>query len=559
MDEQKLPAAPADSGQRPGSGLRGPAFQAAALGLTLISLLTCGFFMMHWLKPDQPAGNDPTADLFKHWPRDRQPDLVLILTGQQYGYLNPCGCSRPQLGGLPRRYNFIEALKKYRGWNVVAVDVGDIAQKSGPQLNLKYEYSMKALRDIGYTAVGVGPNEIDMPLMAALPQFALNNPKPAIICENIEDKPNLIPFGLGGDPVVTQTNPKVGILAAVGPTVEKTVRNAKFSKLPDMLPNAIKKLSANKAELVVLLYQGTNTEAQNCAAFCQKEKLPLNVILCPSDQAEPPQNPINDNGTLIVNVGHKGRYVGVIGVYRNDDPKKPFDLYYQLAPMGEEYEPTAKNAATNPALQLLEQYAQAVKSVDFLSSYPKSKHPIQLDPAYANAEYVGSRKCKSCHKEAYKVWEQTPHSHAYETLVKAERPSLAQFDGECIECHVVGFKHTTGFVNDVKTPDLKDVGCENCHGPGSEHVKLKNAGGVDPKLSMLMNPWRSPRAGLDDPESAKEKEKRELKIDLFCQGCHDIDNDVHWKFEKWQKIIHHEPGLELLPRQKMKTNGNNNN
>jgi len=29
------------------------------------------------------------------------------------------------------------------------------------------------------------------------------------------------------------------------------------------------------------------------------------------------------------------------------------------------------------------------------------------------------------------------------------------------------------------------------------------------------------------------------QIDIFCQKCHDIDNDVHWKFDKtWPKIVH---------------------
>src|SRR5438105_3846482 len=34
-------------------------------------------------------------------------DLCLILSGQMYGYLQPCGCSRPQVGGLERRFELM--------------------------------------------------------------------------------------------------------------------------------------------------------------------------------------------------------------------------------------------------------------------------------------------------------------------------------------------------------------------------------------------------------------------------------------------------------------------
>src|SRR5262245_48853676 len=61
---------------------------------------------------DEPAYGakkaGPIAIDFSDWPKDRKPDLVILLSGQTHGYLQPCGCSRPQLGGLERRYNLIE-------------------------------------------------------------------------------------------------------------------------------------------------------------------------------------------------------------------------------------------------------------------------------------------------------------------------------------------------------------------------------------------------------------------------------------------------------------------
>ena len=84
--------------------------------------------------------------LFSNWPK---PDVALMISGQMIGYLQPCGCSEPQLGGLARRYNFMQRLRE-NGWNVVSADVGDIPQASGPEAQLKYKYAMMALKKMDY-------------------------------------------------------------------------------------------------------------------------------------------------------------------------------------------------------------------------------------------------------------------------------------------------------------------------------------------------------------------------------------------------------------------------
>ena len=70
---------------------------------------------------DSPAGKSPSR-LFHDWP-NRKPVFVLLLSGQQHGYLQPCGCSPIQYGGLERRFTFMERLKKERGWQFVSFDL----------------------------------------------------------------------------------------------------------------------------------------------------------------------------------------------------------------------------------------------------------------------------------------------------------------------------------------------------------------------------------------------------------------------------------------------------
>src|SRR5262245_45802635 len=113
--------------------------QMLALLLILVSGLA-GVLAARWMRPNQSQGANQLPDhevqqlgskipsrYFRDWDK---PDLVLVLTGSQHGYMLPCGCSRPQFGGLERRYNFVQALRE-RGWTVAAVDVGDISQRHG--------------------------------------------------------------------------------------------------------------------------------------------------------------------------------------------------------------------------------------------------------------------------------------------------------------------------------------------------------------------------------------------------------------------------------------------
>src|SRR5438132_1375299 len=152
-----------------------PAALLMAIGACAIVLSASGFIAARWLL--QPAGDGkppatPAGDvasqagpgLFRDWPK---PDVAIVLSAQQFGYLQPCGCSEPQKGGLARRFNMIQTLRK-RGWQVVAGDLGDLAQISGPQTLLKYKYSMQAHQMLNYAGVVIGANEMALPLFTAL-------------------------------------------------------------------------------------------------------------------------------------------------------------------------------------------------------------------------------------------------------------------------------------------------------------------------------------------------------------------------------------------------------
>lgn len=516
--------------------------------------------------------------IFAGWPKD-SPDLVLVLSGQTFGYLQPCGCSRPQLGGLERRANFITGLKA-KGWNVVGLDVGDIAAAKGPkeitaQSLKKYEYSMKALKEMGYVAVGLGKNDFAQQIDKLLGQYTLQNSNkpPVLLAASI--------YGTGAKRIeraelFPPANPKeramveafevvedkkipfavIGLTAAsVAEKVIEADKSIDFDRQSQVLKTTLADIGkhAAKPELKVLLYQGTADEAKVVA----KDFPELQLIVCISDESEPPGFPVyaNDKKTQIVTVGHKGRYVGSVGIFKTD---KGLELHYQLVAMGEEYlTPDKPDVLKDHAvLKLIEAYAADVKRDNFLAMATKKRpqHAAGIKNPDAELKFVGSEACRACHAAEFKVWSAHPHSKAYEALEKkATRPGLRNFDPECLSCHTTGFEYDTGFKNKVDTAALMNNGCENCHGPGSGHV-------AKPKDKALLAAMMSWRINEKDKLPSKEEMERMGKLDPLqrgsvevpaaqqrlvnaisgmCMKCHDGDNDPKFDFYQYMPKLYH--------------------
>jgi hypothetical protein len=571
LNPAKAPAAAEDAPRR----RQGRASQLAALGLILISALASAGLAYVLKSPtpqakkDERRGKSIPAHLFPDWGR---PDFVLVLSAQQEGYLLPCGCSYPQKGGLERRYNFIQLLKAEKGWPVAAVDLGDVFQKTAPaklpnvQGLIKYRYSMMALKEMGYLAVGIGENEAGA-LAKIEGEWAANASQPAVLAANLVEAENKFPFL---KPLETQivpgTNIRIGVTNIIGPTVAKRIKDPEVKFLIPSVPSIreqLKKMRAENVDLPILLYHGLATGTEE-AFRCAQAFPDFPILLALTEEDEPPANPISvdHNGGIrnyIFCLGRKGKSIGVLGVYRNGPN---FRFKYQLVEMSEDYQTPPDEEARQPIMKLMEDYTRELKTKDYLKNYRQVEHVLQaMDPVpglrnpapsgQVAPTYIGSEKCKKCHEHAYAIWKASPHSHAYQTLVEAKHPSLRQYDGECIVCHTVGFGYKTGFTNEKETPHLENVGCESCHGPGSLHAKNPENQEWRERMNL---PWRDARKKGN--EQAKNK-----AIEQFCVTCHDIDNDVNWVhkkeqdpltgkwvekdifFEKWVKgkIIHNNP------------------
>ena len=378
MDEIRTPGPSAARG-------RGTTFRLAAVALVLFSALA-GTGLARLLrapeadtKPAVAAAKFP-GRLFKDW---KKPDLVIVVTGQQKGYLLPCGCSKPQVGGLERRYNLLQMIKA-QGWSYVAVDLGDIAQRTAPaglpneQALIKYRYSMKALKEMGYSAVGIGENEVNLGLFNVLAEYSLNDIAPRVVVSNLVGAKDQFPemtepwkFAQTAGSTV-----KVGTTSVVSPTViarmELLARAGQAlafeKKTTDAIDRTLKEMATKKVDIPIMLYQGlvsrNGMKPPHTEAMALAEHYPqFPIVVALSEEDEAPARPVTmksktGSETLIVSLGRKGKFIGVIGVYKTGKANKPFDFAYERVELTEDFlTPEAKEKG-HPIVELMETYAR---------------------------------------------------------------------------------------------------------------------------------------------------------------------------------------------------------
>ncbi|MCA9018313.1 MAG: hypothetical protein KDA77_23530, partial [Planctomycetaceae bacterium] len=123
--------------------------------------------------------------LFKDWPT---PALAIVLTGERHGYLEPCGCTQNQTGGVSLLANLFQQIED-RNWPVTAFDLGGLVKRNRRQSQIKYETILAAMKDMKYAGVGLGPQELrfgaDIFLQLHNPEPKSPNTTPTFLAANI--------------------------------------------------------------------------------------------------------------------------------------------------------------------------------------------------------------------------------------------------------------------------------------------------------------------------------------------------------------------------------------
>ncbi len=456
------------------------------------------------------------STLFQNWPK---PAAALMITGEMDGYLEPCGCTEGQVGGLLRRYDFLERLHN-QGWSTVQIDLGTLTKypedtRGGfEQAKLKFDYAAKALKLLNYSALALSSGDLKLGVMEALGLLSNSlGEKTRLVVANVA-APGGFESIFRASEVVAVGPVKVGITAVIDPAAVEKLNDpdkdqlvAGLKRPGDILPRVLAELEP-KTDYQVLMVQGPPELAKSLGTAYPG----FDVVVSTSEYADVPSpEPVRLNGgkTLLVQVGKYGKYVGVVGLYPRDSER----MRYYLARLGTRY----NGPATAMKTLIEDDFRDTLRQMQVVENFQRRDYVSDV----SGATYVGADNCKSCHPNTYMKWSTTKHALAYKKLKEDPKPNVI-FDAECVTCHTTGFEYNSGWKSEVETPHLKGNQCENCHGPASKHVA--DPMNADYRKAMALTPEKADKSRL-------------------CLRCHDGDNSPKFKFETHYPQIAHK-GLD---------------
>ncbi len=459
------------------------------------------------------------------------PAAAFLLSGEAHGYLEPCGCSPRQSGGLSRRGDLFRQLTE-RGWSYTAFDLGGSLKRSRRQSKIKFEAMREALARLNYAAMAIGPEELALEvdyLFSLVPDATSPEAKVPYVTSNVAfyGTPDL------GSPAPVRLMQvgavKVGVTGVLGASYLEKIYPPQNPPPPGMLTvaavdesitAALAKMEAESTEFRVLLSHASLEDSLAIAARFPQFQLILS--------AGGPEDPEDDakfvGSTMVVTVGQKGKKVGVVGYYPGQTPAVKF----------ERVELDMFRFKRSPAMEeVMAFYQERLANEGIVASMKPLAHS-------SGAMFVGAKSCGECHTKAFKKWSTTRHAKAYVSLEKGRENYVEGewisriHDPECLSCHVTGWEpqevypFESGFQNATDTPHLLGQQCENCHGPGSQHVEQEQL-------------WKKERQRTDAllaQRQAMHLDKATVESKV-CQRCHDYENSPKFEFSKYWKEVEH--------------------
>lgn len=427
-------------------------------------------------------GGDSTATFEPQ--RDRS--VVLIASGDTGGWIVPCGCASNQSGGLLRRGSFVSAAGEQN--QVVLVDAGGAPGGTSPYEKIKFEAILKGELSMGLFAHNIGQAEADIGT-GYLREVARRLGAP-LISSNLRDRDGrhvVEPYRIGefgGRRLCV-----VGVLSKQYETDGSIVAEPREAVL-DLLDT----IRGRYDWLVVLAYLPED-ELRTLAAELPEADV---IVGGPTRQSIAP---VRIGPCLLASATNKGKFLVVLDAPTDVEPSA-WDG--RVVEMSSEF-PDDPSQEEN-----LRAFYEELARLDFSADQSGFVPPL---PAGLPASYqvAGTKSCLLCHPGDCRLWGQSKHAHAWQTLTE----NGAHVDSYCQQCHTTGFGLPGGFQSAGRSVERTAVGCESCHGPSIAHVE---------------------QTSTRTPFNAKEE----------CVRCHDRENSPQFEYVAyWKKIVHGEPAANV--------------
>jgi hypothetical protein len=470
---------------------------------------------------DEPEAEPPAVEgLDLDWWR-RKPAISLLLSGGQRGHVRPCGCAQPRRGGLVRAASVAGKLRKrmrLAEGALGAISLGwSMRGSHEPQEEAKADLLRAVQHALGYSATLLGGTDLVVPAMCQpRAEGGVELPHPPINVRLAQTNPacDATPFV-----DLNMRNLKVRAISVLEPSVAEDLQSGGFVDAVVSISRAFEALKPRPDTVWIvsaLVLDDATLETIRASAQRLGPAVIVDVGGSGRGQARFDERPVRAGGEpLVVELDAFGKSVGVLDL---DNPPEGDGWVatfrrIDLVPQWEKYDGPELRAAGG----FLELYRAIVREDGYLGAFDRH--------ADAGASYVGSGACARCHGAIYRDWRKSRHASALATLAVSEDT----WDPECIRCHTVGWERSgttwsaaaSGFRDPERTPFLRGVGCENCHGPGSRHVEA-------PDDRSLFGPG-GPNVARPGRES--------------CVSCHDAENSVGFpaRFERryLPQVDHH--------------------
>ncbi len=419
--------------------------------------------------------------------------LNFLFTCDIRGRLVPCGCFTGQLGGLTR---IATLFGPHSPASEIRMDVGDALAGPADYERIQYGYIQQAFALLGYEALNVGHREAQLSA-AQLRELKSHAPVP-MLSANLIDRTTGAPL-FESHKIVRRGAWRVALVGIMDArSIGDGLGEGLAVEEPEITLGKLLPKLKRQADCIVLMAFADEV----ALAALARQFYELDVILG-GKVRQPSQQLVRENRSLILTTTNESRAIGglqtqLLGPGRLEAIKGEVTLVSDQIPQAEEI----------AALAVV--YREQIRGTKLAIDDPAALQEDMVPGVQSRASYAGTQNCIACHPKAMQTWAQSGHARAFAALTAFK----ADADPNCIGCHTVGFGTPSGYRRAFGATKLVDVGCESCHGPGSQHVAERRGGG---EIATHFRPM-----GAGD-----------------CQKCHHGEFSRPFTWEQfWPQIAH---------------------